>query len=651
MGRSVRPRQVHMRPGTMINKAVFSMRNFLLMSLALLAGVLCVWVAPAAAQGRTGLVQRITGRLEAGENHAYLIRGLQPGDRLSVSMRATSGNLDPVAGVMDSSRPLTEIDAAYRADTARLVAESANIALDLESLRERYFLAWDDDSGEGYAAALQFTVPEAGDYRVIAGSSLSTLGRATSGDYELVIGLNAPGATEPAGAPFAERELLGGAFPPAVAEATGSLSTERPLTTLRLAEIEAGETLYVAVDRTSGNLLPTILLRDFGTKPLQAANLDGQNQRAVLEFTLPEKATGYTLDIQAAAGPDGAPTAGDFRAVVGLNSPDVLTGTATPTGDGVLLAPIDVKVGIRIERISEVDSQGEDFTVLGSMRMDWTDPALAFSPDSCNCAVKIYTEKEFDRFLSDVNSRWPDFVFFNQQGNRWVQSRAAAIWPDGRARYGESFTLTYQADFNFRKFPFDVQTFPVYLDLLLPADTYVVSELPGYSAINPDHGEDEFIISDFTTASEITAGRVTDSPVSRFNFTFDAPRHLNYYILQVFVPILLITLISWFTFFLGDFGRRIEASAANTLLFIAFSFSLAENYPRLGYITFLDAVMAVTFVFNALVLLYNVYMKRLENEGRVERVLHIDHFFDWAYPFLYLGLIALVALVMLPNWA
>ena len=179
-----------------------------------------------------------------------------------------------------------------------------------------------------------------------------------------------------------------------------------------------------------------------------------------------------------------------------------------------------------------------------------------------------------------------------------MQSRAAAIWPDGRARYGESFTLTYQADFDFRKFPFDTQLFPIYLDLLLPADTYTVSDLPGFSGINPEHGEDEFIITDFTTTSETVTGRVTDLPVSRYSFTFEAPRHQDYYVLQVFVPILLIILISWFTFFLGDYGRRIEASAANTLLFIAFSFSLSDNYPRLGYITFLDAVMAVSFAFN-----------------------------------------------------
>jgi hypothetical protein len=58
----------------------------------------------------------------------------------------------------------------------------------------------------------------------------------------------------------------------------------------------------------------------------------------------------------------------------------------------------------------------------------------------------------------------------------------------------------------------------------------------------------------------------------------------------------------------------------------------------------MDAVMAVTFMFNALVLVYNVYMKRLENEGRLERVERVDRVLDWTYPFLYLGLIGLVAL-------
>ena len=140
-----------------------------------------------------------------------------------------------------------------------------------------------------------------------------------------------------------------------------------------------------------------------------------------------EGAVGYSLDVQAAPLPDGTLTQGDYRLLVGLNAPDVLTGQAQPQGDKVLDVPIEVKAGLKILRISEVDSPNENFTVLGSLRMDWTDPELAFSPDSCNCSVKLYSDKEVDRFLAEVGSRWPAFTFFNQLGNRWIQSRAAAM--------------------------------------------------------------------------------------------------------------------------------------------------------------------------------------------------------------------------------
>ena len=60
---------------------------------------------------------------------------------------------------MDTATPLAEAMTRYRADVQRLLAENENVALALEELRSRYFLAWDDDSGDGYAAALQYVVP------------------------------------------------------------------------------------------------------------------------------------------------------------------------------------------------------------------------------------------------------------------------------------------------------------------------------------------------------------------------------------------------------------------------------------------------------------------------------------------------------------
>ena len=596
-------------------------------------------------------VQRITRRIESGVTDIYRITDLRAGDTIYVYLEATSGNLDPAAALLDGSVDLTEFEALYESQVQQLIAEGANLALELDALRDQLFLAWDDDGGDGYAAALAYAVPTDGDYRVLVTSALSTLGRSTFGDYEMLVGINSPGVLEGAGQPtgpaFVTFEASTFGSGELVQEVTGTISAAVPEVIVRLADIRPDDTLQVFVERASGNLLPIAILRDHGGKPLQADNLDGVDSTAVFESALPEGALSHSLRIVGAPGPDGQPTTGDFRLLVGINAPDVLTGSAAPTDSVLIKTPIEVQVGVKIDRISEVDSQGEDFTVLGSMRMDWVDPALAFSPDSCNCEVKVYTEKEFDRFLADSQSRWPDFTFFNQQGNRWTQNRAAAIRPDGTARYYERFTTTFQSDFDFRRFPFDTQPFPIYVDMVFPAERYLLAALPDYNEVSSDHGEDEFIIGDVSTSvSHLEIGN-TGLPTSRFTFQFDAPRHLNYYVLQIFVPILLIIMISWFTFFMRDYGQRAQAAAANVLLFIAFSFSLTDNYPRLGYLTFLDVIMAITFVVNSLVVLYNVYMRRLENQGESDRVARIDHKMDWVYPLTYVVLFGIAALLFL----
>ena len=157
--------------------------------------LLVVLLGPAgasAAQDPPGRAQRISARLQSGESQAYLLKDLKSGDRLTVSMRATSGDLDPAIGVLDTTTPLGEVMTRYRADVQRLLTGPESAAAALEEVRNRYFLAWDDDSGAGYAAALSYVVSRPGDYVLIAGSSLSALGRGTAGDYELLIGLNAP---------------------------------------------------------------------------------------------------------------------------------------------------------------------------------------------------------------------------------------------------------------------------------------------------------------------------------------------------------------------------------------------------------------------------------------------------------------------------
>ena len=146
------------------------------------------------------------------------------------------------------------------------------------------------------------------------------------------------------------------------------------------------------------------------------------------------------------------------------------------------------------------------------------------------------------------------------------------------------------------------------------------------------------------SASEISS---TQAPISRFTFHFSAPRHLDYYIFRLLVPILLIISVSYITFFLKDYTKRIEIATGNLLLFIAFSFSLGDNYPRMGYLTFLDAIMAITFIINTLVVALNVYFKWLEQKGQSEKADRLEAPFNYIYPIAYLVSFGLVALLFL----
>lgn len=87
-------------------------------------------------------------------------------------------------------------------------------------------------------------------------------------------------------------------------------------------------------------------------------------------------------------------------------------------------------------------------------------------------------------------------------------------------------------------------------------------------------------------------------PCARFALEVTGRRHLIYYILRLLVRSLPIALVSWFSFFLRDTGKRVDLASGNLLLFIAFNFTIGNVLPRLGYVTVGDAALAGLFCNN-----------------------------------------------------
>jgi len=151
----------------------------------LIAGLATVGL-PAFAQG-AAQVQELAGNLSPNEYRIYNLPGLRQGDRLYFYMETTSGNLDPLAGLLKGDQAPLQALQSYQSDVQQALQSGEDPRQAIQVLRDRYLLAWDDDSGTGYAAAFEFTVPADGDYSLVVGGSLSAAGRSTAGDYRLLV--------------------------------------------------------------------------------------------------------------------------------------------------------------------------------------------------------------------------------------------------------------------------------------------------------------------------------------------------------------------------------------------------------------------------------------------------------------------------------
>jgi hypothetical protein len=90
---------------------------------------------------------------------------------------------------------------------------------------------------------------------------------------------------------------------------------------------------------------------------------------------------------------------------VEVNALEVLEGQGQPNSESLLKLAIPVKVGIKLQQIVNIDQPNEIMNDVGTLKLEWTDPELAFNPDDCSCSVKLYTENSYNKFLEDVKGK------------------------------------------------------------------------------------------------------------------------------------------------------------------------------------------------------------------------------------------------------
>jgi len=248
--------------------------------------------------------------------------------------------------------------------------------------------------------------------------------------------------------------------------------------------------------------------------------------------------------------------------------------------------------------------------------------------------------------LQEAGLIWPDIVLANKQGLRAVNLESVQVYPDGEVQYYERSTAAFQApDFDFRNFPFDVQDFYIRLVSLAPKSIFVFESLPGATGIGDQLGEQEWVLVDSSSKIDTIIG-IGDQRHSRFSLAFQAHRHVLYYIVRIFIPMLIILMVSWLTFRMKDYVKRVDLGITVLLLLIAFNFTLGSDLPRLGYLTFVDVFIAGTFVITAAVIVVNIQLRVYQLVGREADATRLDQIAMMGYwPAYVLGMSTALLLI------
>jgi hypothetical protein len=596
-------------------------------TIVIMVGIQCLPLAQGEYVGEQ--VQILEGTITPGSIDSYNITNLTTENTLYVYLNGTSGDLDPFVALTTSNASLVNIVETFERNIQDAIDRGQDYNSAITETANELFIAWDDDSGWGYAAAFSWNVSEDGDYKLLV---VGVPIRKTFGQYSLEVGLNSPDVMEGKGTPTGdvlavlnpeESEGIRG-----VQEVFGNLTSERSSIGVAIMGVDKGEHLYLFIESTSGNETPMAILYDYGGKVLRTTNESVGGNNATLSYEFKDGVV-YKLEIR--GGDPSIQYDLPFRLLVGLNEPKVLTGNATPMGRQVLQTSMRVETGLELVQITSVDQRAENYAIVANLWMKWNDPMLAFSPDTCECPQKVF--RSIDEFVEEYGDLWPEFFITNQQERRWTQNLYFVVQPNGTAVYFERFWVTLQApDFDFRDFPFDTQEFNVRVQCIYRDEIYHFVTWDERTAVGDQLGEEEWRVVSYDT--EIDTVEVADLN-SRFSFEFTADRNLSYYAIRIFFPLVIIFGLTWITWSISNYDRRITVATGNLLLFIAFSFTIGDDLPRLGYLTIMDKILISLFVWTALVVAYNFYMSRLTEKRREELSKRIDRYLVWGFPFAF----------------
>ncbi|KAK6487235.1 gamma-aminobutyric acid receptor subunit beta-3 isoform X4 [Huso huso] len=263
--------------------------------------------------------------------------------------------------------------------------------------------------------------------------------------------------------------------------------------------------------------------------------------------------------------------------------------------------PVAVGMSIDVASIDMVSEVNMDYTLTMYFQQYWRDKRLAYSGIPLNLTL--------DNRVAD--QLWvPDTYFLNDKKSFvhgvTVKNRMIRLHPDGTVLYGLRITTTAACMMDLRRYPLDEQN----CTLEIESYGYTTDDIGFYwrggdSAVTGVGRIElpQFSIVEYRLVSRNVVFATGAYP--RLSLSFKLKRNIGYFILQTYMPSILITILSWVSFWINydASAARVALGITTVLTMTTINTHLRETLPKIPYVKAIDMYLMGCFVFVFLALL------------------------------------------------
>ncbi|XP_064638077.1 glycine receptor subunit alpha-2-like [Lineus longissimus] len=280
-----------------------------------------------------------------------------------------------------------------------------------------------------------------------------------------------------------------------------------------------------------------------------------------------------------------------------------------------------VTVDMHVSTISSVSGISMDYEIDLYFRQTWQDPRFKFN------GMKSITLSPYR--IKDI--WWPDTFFYNAKRGKLQDitrpNEFVHIFPDGTVNTSVRLTLLLSCFLELEYFPMDEQD----CEIVIGSYGYKDTDIKYAFAYNfSTQFNENLILPEFVIDRKVAQVPVTDvypsGNYSKLKFIFHMKRAFGYYMIQTYIPSMLVVILSWVSFWLDVRATpaRISVGLLTVLTITTQASGVNSQLPRVSYIKAIDVWMSSCLVFVVVALVefavVNVLTRKNDDRARTMRL-------------------------------